>query len=118
MISITRKLPKPQWQPYFDTLSKHLRLTKVSVIVEGLDLGVQPEIDKVELLGVTYDRGDDIIEIDSSALRHRIEGPHDVYLMEDVDGALLSFKVTDYEGHEQIVQFDPVLKLPPPDMPS
>jgi uncharacterized protein DUF5335 len=110
---ITRKLPKKQWQPYFDTLSKHLRLTRVSVIVEGLDIGVQPEIDKVELRAVTYDRGDDAIEIDSEALCHRIAGPHDVYLLEDVDGALLSFKVTDYEGHEQIVQFDPVLKLPP-----
>jgi uncharacterized protein DUF5335 len=106
MTTITRKLAKHQWQAYFDNLSKHLHRNKVSVLVEGLDLGAQPEVEKVELCGVTYDYADDAIEITSDALTHRIAGPHDVYVQEDSSGALLAFKVTDDDGHEQIVQFE------------
>ena len=106
MTTITRKLPKEEWRQYFDGLSKRLHGETVSVLVEGLDLGVQPEAEKVPVHGVTYDHADDAIEIASDTLTHRIAGPHDVYVQEDPSGALLSFKVTDGDGHDQIVQFD------------
>lgn len=111
MTTITRRLPKNQWQSYFDTLSKHLQLKAVSVLVEGLDLGVQPEVERVAINGITYDHEDDAIEIATDALTHRIAGPRDVYVQEDSSGALLSLKVTDADGHEQIVQLDSVLAI-------
>jgi hypothetical protein len=111
MSSITRKLPKSEWQAYFDKLSKHLQRETVSVLVEGLDLGVQPEAERLTLYGITYDHADDAIEIATEALTHRISGPRDLYVQEDTSGALLSLKLTDAEGHEQIVQLDAALTV-------
>lgn len=106
METTTRELSKDQWGPYFNAFSHKLRNTNVSVLVEGLDLGVQPEAVKLPLQGITYDHQDNAVEIATEALRHRIPAPQSIFVQEDTAGQLLSFAIRDGERHEQIIEFD------------
>jgi hypothetical protein len=108
----TRKLGADEWGRYFDRLSKSLKVQTVSILVEGLDLGVQPETERVALTGIIYDRADDAIEIAMDGLAHRIFGPASVFVQEDAGGALVSLKVTDEDGREQIIELESALALP------
>jgi hypothetical protein len=111
-VATTRELPKGEWQAYFDGLSRHLKAMKVDILVEGLDLGVQVETERALLAGITYDRSDDALEIATDALVHSIPGPRAIYVQEDANRGLLSLKVSDRDGHDQIVGFAPAMALP------
>lgn len=103
----TRKLGKNEWQAYFDRLSRHAKLTSVSMLVQGDDLGVQHELERAELTGITYDHADDALEIATPDMVHRVLGPREVWVREDADGAMTSLKITDAQGREQIVELEP-----------
>jgi hypothetical protein len=105
----TRKLERREWAPYFNELSKRLALTSVSILVEGLDLGVQPEASHIELSGITYDHADDAVEVLAKGLAHRIPRPTEIYVQEDARGHLVSCRITDADGHEQILELEPSL---------
>lgn len=107
----TRQLQQSEWRPYFDRVSRKLGASKVDVLLLGLDLGVQSEAEKLSLLGITYDHHDDALDISAEGLEHRILGPESIFVQEDVNGRLVSCKVRDAEGHEQILQIEPALML-------
>jgi Family of unknown function (DUF5335) len=108
----TRKLPREQWRAYFDKLSKNMGTTKVSVLIEGLDIGVQEEADKLLLEGMTYDVADDAFELAMAGTIHRIIKPREIYVQESVSGKLVSCRLTDDDGHDQIFQLEPAGVLP------
>jgi hypothetical protein len=111
MTTRTRKLENDEWQGYFDRLSKRLTTQTVTILVEGLDLGVQHETDHAVLKGITYNGSDDAITIATNTVRHSIQHPRDLYVQENAGGELAAIKVSDAEGHEQIVQFESSLAL-------
>jgi hypothetical protein len=99
----TRKLERTQWKGYFDKVSRHLDDYTTSMLVTGLDLGAQPEIEGLPLVGLTYDPDADTLDVIVPGLDHRIDHPRSIWVQEDDRGRLLSFAVTDDQGHEQIV---------------
>ena len=107
----TRNIPQSEWKKYFNDVSKKLTASSVSVVVTGLDLGAQPEAEKLPLDGITYDDHDDAFEISAGALHHRISQPRAIFVQEDAGGALVACEVQDAEGHAQIVQLTPALAL-------
>jgi hypothetical protein len=107
----TRKLDRDEWRSYFDGVSKRLGATRVNLIVIGLELGAQTEAQRVPLEGLTYDDDDDALDILLEGFEHRIGAPRQIHVQEDASGRLVSFRVEDGEGHEQILQLDPSLVL-------
>jgi hypothetical protein len=111
MTTRTRKLENDEWQGYFDRLSKHLTAQTVTILIEGLDIGVQHETDHAVLKGINYDCSDDAITIATDTARHSIQNPRELYVQENVCGELTAIKMFDAEGHEQIVQLESSLAL-------
>ncbi|MDD9904303.1 MAG: DUF5335 domain-containing protein [Rhodospirillaceae bacterium] len=108
----TRKLERPQWQKYFDHVSKHLGASTVEIQVAGLDLGVQSAAEHLPLGGISYDPGDNTITVSSEDLEHRISAPREVYAQEE-GGQLRCLEIIDSDDHKQLVQLKGALALPP-----
>ena len=109
----TRKLPKTEWQTYFDRVSKGLEGKLAEIEVASLALGDQVEARWLPLLGIVYDPKSDIVEIALEGLDHMIPKPRDIAVQEGPTG-LASLEVTDEDGVMQIVKLRDPLLLPPP----
>jgi hypothetical protein len=107
-----RKLPKPEWERYFDRVSKALDGKLAEIEVASLALGDQVEARWLPIFGIVYDPKSDIVEITLEELDHMIPKPRDVAVDEQPLG-LASVKVTDADGVMQIVKLRNPLLLPP-----
>ncbi|MDH3694277.1 MAG: DUF5335 domain-containing protein [Gammaproteobacteria bacterium] len=109
----TEKLEKPQWQAYFDNVSKMIAGSRVQIDVTGLQVGDQVEAQQLPLTGLSYDSKDDCIEIITESLDHRIQKPVTIHVDYAVDG-LHSIEVIDAADLHQIVRFIQPVALPEP----
>src|SRR5262245_30242462 len=82
----TRKLPKTEWQAYFDRVSKALDGKLAEIEVVSLALGDQVEAKWLPLLGIVYDPKSDIVEIVLEGLDHMIPKPRDIAVEEGPGG--------------------------------
>ena len=108
-----RRLEKPQWRPFFDTMSKILEANVAEVEVASLDLGDRTQAEWLPLIGTTYDPRDDAVEIALDGLDHMIRKPREIFLDDGVAG-LTSLEIVDADGVRQIVKLNDQLILPAP----
>jgi hypothetical protein len=99
-------LQRSEWQRYFDTVSHHLDSHPSTMIVLDTELGAQPALEHVPLLGLGYDPSDDTIDVAAPGLEHRIVHPTQIWVQEDDDGALLSVEFVEAGGRTQILALD------------
>ena len=108
-----RRLEKPEWRPFFDTMSKILEAQVAEVEVASLDLGDQTQAEWLPLIGIAYVPRDDAVEIALDGLDHMISKPSDVYI-DNGAAALSSIEIVDADGVKQIVKLKDRLALPAP----
>ena len=108
-----RRLEKPEWRPFFDTMSKILEAKVAEVEVASLDLGDQTQAEWLPLLGISYDPRDDAVEIALDGHDHMIRKPREIY-MDDGAAGLTSLEIVDADGVRQIVKLKDQLMLPSP----
>jgi Family of unknown function (DUF5335) len=108
-----RKLEKPQWQSFLDSVSKLLEAKQAEIEVASLDLGDQVSAEWLPLLGITYDPKDDIVEVALDGLDHIIHRPSEIYVDSGAE-VLTSIEVVDGDGVKQIVKLKNQLMLPAP----
>ena len=108
-----RRLEKPEWRPFFDTMSRILEAKVAEVEVASLDLGDQTQAEWLPLIGITYDPRDDAVEIALDGLDHMIRKPREIYLDDGATG-LTSLEIVDADGVRQIVKLKDQLMLPAP----
>ncbi|MDO8654450.1 MAG: DUF5335 domain-containing protein [Undibacterium sp.] len=105
----TSKLEKTAWQSYFDHISKTIEGKLAEIEVNSLALGSQIQAEWVPLLGITYDKKNDLIEIILDGLDHMIHKPRDIFI-EQNGIALSSLEVVDEDDVKQIIKLrDPLL---------
>lgn len=109
----TKKLPRAEWQQYFDRVSKALEGKLAEIDVASLALGEQVEAKWLPLTGIVYDPKSDIVEMTFEELDHMISRPRDIAVQSETTG-LASIEVTDADGVMQIVKLRNPLLLPPP----
>jgi hypothetical protein len=107
----TRQLAKKEWSSYFDGLSAKLEATQMTLFCEGLTLGVQTAVERLPLLGITYDHADDAIDVSTEGLEHRIQHPAKVFVEEAADGRLVSCLIGDSDGQNHILELSSALEL-------
>jgi hypothetical protein len=108
----TEKLEKATWQKTFDQMSKSLLVGKqVEIEVIGLDIGDQIEQEWIQLLGISYDPKDDLIQILVEGLDHLIRKPREVWIDHGATG-LASMEVVDADDVRQIIRLREPLMLP------
>ncbi len=104
---------KQQWAPYLASLSRSLAGKQAFVEVSGLALGDQVEARWIPLLGVTYDRKDDIVVLDLGDLNHVIQHPAQIEA-NDEGGQVGSMEIVDQEGTKHIMRLrEPILLAKP-----
>lgn len=108
-----RALAKPEWQSYFDRISKGLAGRRAEIEVSGTGLGHQTEVKMAQLIGITYDPKNDLVEIALEGLDHLIQHPREIYVVDGVEG-LASMEIVDSERQKQIVKLSEPLMLSAP----
>jgi hypothetical protein len=109
------QIERSRWAPFFDDISKSLSGKQAEIEVASLDLGAQIEAEWAPLIGVTYDRKDDLIEIQLEGLDHLIRSPRDIFVDFGV-GGMIAMAIDDSDGNRQIVRLKDPLALPAPGM--
>lgn len=109
----TRKLEKREWKSYLDLVSKSLLGKAVEIEILSEEIGAQTEATLSQMFGVTYDPGDDIVEIATGRHDHIISDPARIRVEEE-GLALKTIEVTQNDGVRQIIKVSEPLLLPPP----
>jgi hypothetical protein len=108
-VMATVKLDKGTWQTYFDRMSKLVVGKQAEIEVASLKLGDQIEAEWVQLLGISYDPKNDLVEVLLEGLDHLIRNPRDIYTDQGPAG-LTSLEVIDTDDVRQIIRLrDPVM---------
>jgi hypothetical protein len=92
----TRKIEKGHWRRYFDAFTERFlggRPEYTTVEVMTPEMGVQIESRMKPMVGLTYDVGDDALEVAFPEFVHRIYHPKEIHVAEDEEGNLGGLKV-------------------------
>lgn len=109
----TERLDRSAWPGYFDAISKILPGQQAEIEVNSLRIGAQLEAEYTALLGIVYDRKNDLLEVVLEGLDHTIPHVREIFI--EHDGVRLkSVAVTDDDGVQQIIRLRDPLALPPP----
>ena len=111
-MSTLLNVPQSDWRSYFDRMSKQLLGKRAEIEVASLDLGDQIVAEWVPLLGITYDSGDDLLDVALDRSNHLIRHPKEI-VAEETPAGLASVAVIDQEGARQVVRLKEPLMLPP-----
>ena len=108
------EIDRSRWGPYLDLLTNSLIGKQAEIEVVSLDLGDQIEAEWTSLIGITYDRKDDLIEIALDQLDHMVRSPRQLFVDYAVGDIVAAIEIVDGEGNRQIVKFRDPLALPAP----
>ena len=102
------------WAPFLDAVTNSLIGKQAEIEVVSLDLGDQIEAEWTPLIGITYDRKDDLIEIALDELDHMVRSPRQLFVDYGIGGIVGGIEIIDGDGNRQIVKFKDRLALPAP----
>jgi hypothetical protein len=116
----TQTLPRDTWTTYFNTLSRDLGTTVVTIEAVGKDIGDQLAADHLVLTGISYDHKDDIVVIgvdapagDPEEYEHTVANPQTIMVATgDPDGPPVVIDIQDAEGRHHIVSLEVAPELP------
>src|SRR5687768_2566768 len=80
------QIDRTGWGPFLDAVTKSLIGKQAEIEVASLDLGDQIEAEWVPLIGITYDKKDDLIEVALEDLDHLIRSPRELFIDYAVGG--------------------------------
>jgi len=104
-----RTIPKPEWQSFFDSMADALTGKRVEIEAASLDVGDQIVAEWIPLIGISYDRHDDLVDVALGGLDHLIRHPSEIVVQEGPNG-LETITVATTDGARQILRLkDPVM---------
>jgi hypothetical protein len=101
----------PKWQSFFDSMADALTGKRVEIEAASLDLGDQIVAEWVPLVGTTYDRHDDLVDVALGRLDHLIRQPAEIFVQEGPRG-VESITVVTADGVKQILRLKDAVMLP------
>jgi hypothetical protein len=108
-MAATKKIPLEQAAAYFDAFTKRFLRdpTPESADIEVLnpDLGDQFEAEMARVVGVTYDRKENALEIElePEPTDHRVYHPKEIWVIEEPDGFVSSIEIIRPDDTREIV---------------
>lgn len=105
----TAEIDKAAWQQYLDGISRLVLARPADVEVASLAAGVQQQASWLPLVGVLYDRHNDLIAFTFDGLDHMIRQPRALYV-EQEGLRLRSLEVVSADGARHILRLrEPLL---------
>ena len=108
------QIDRSEWAPFLDAVTNSLIGKQAEIEVVSLSLGDQIEAEWAPLIGITYDRKNDLIEIALEELDHLIRSPRELFIDYAVGDVVTAIEIVDADGNRQIVSFKDPLALPAP----
>jgi hypothetical protein len=108
---MNQKIDKSEWRVTLDKASKSLSGQRAEVEIAALSLGNQIAAEWLPIIGITYDTGDDIVEVALEGLDHIISRPRELHL-QLAEGHVAAIEIIDGDGVRHIVKFKEPLLLP------
>ena len=105
-----KKLEEPEYETYFDTLSKAFENEQVEIEVLAVSIGAQKQTRWIPLIGISYDPPEKTISIISEAIDHHIKGPREVQIHE-TDAGIDSIQITGADGYEHLLKLKKPVSL-------
>jgi hypothetical protein len=106
-MSETRHIPREELSTYFDSFTKRFLQdgSPEAVDVELLEpvLGDQVAVSGARLLGVTYDKQANALEVSLESGNHRTYAPEAVWTIEESDGFVSAIEVVRNDGTREVV---------------
>jgi hypothetical protein len=106
-------IEKEDWASFLEWVTQGLSGRRAEIDVLALDIGAQVETRALPLLGLAYDRKDDLIEVALDGLDHLIRNPRELSVHEE-ENELVSIRVVDADDVTQIIKLTGPLNLPVP----
>ena len=79
-------VPKSEWSPFFNRLSRALLGKWAEIEVASLDLGDQVIAEWIPMIGITYEEGNDLLDVSLDRMNHLILHPREVLAEEGSTG--------------------------------
>jgi hypothetical protein len=105
---MTTRILLEQVTQYFDAFSKRFLMDESPEAVDAEV--VEPDwgddhyiLHGARLMGITYDRHDDALEIALDSGDHRIYEPREIWTLEEPDGFLSAIQVVASDGSRQVI---------------
>jgi hypothetical protein len=108
-----RRLQRDDWSGFCIHVTRGFLGKRVDIEVASLQIGVQPEVRHLPLIGISYDPKSDVLGLLLGELEHLIRAPREFYVDEEPLG-ITSLQIIDAEGMRQIVTLRDPLMLPGP----
>jgi hypothetical protein len=108
------QIDRTEWAPFLDAVTNTLIGKQAEIEVVSLNLGDQIEAEWAPLIGITYDRKNDLIEIALEEMDHLIRSPRELFIDYAVGEVVAAIEIVDNDGNRQIVRFKDPLALPTP----
>lgn len=102
------RLDRTQWGSFFDHATQILAGKHTEIEIVHPALGHQVEVNRLPLLGMSYDASNDTIGILLEGIEHIINHPLIIYI-DHAPGLAVSLQIIDTSGVQQII----VLRDPP-----
>jgi uncharacterized protein DUF5335 len=110
-MSTVRAIPKPTWQSFFDSIADALTGRRVEIEAAALDIGDQIVAEWLPLVGISYDRHDDLVDVALGGLDHLIRHPSEIVVQEGPRG-VETITVATEDGTKQILRLKDPMMLP------
>lgn len=107
------ELKKESWSAYFEKLTRALQGKQALVEVGGLPMGNPVAVQWIALLGITYDRKDDLLDLDLGEIEHIIHHPVAIHV-EATATDVRGIEVVDADRTKHVVRLREPLMLPHP----
>ena len=112
-----RRLGRDDWDGFCILATRGYFGRQVSIEVVSLEIGLQPEVRRSPLIGMSYDPKSDVLQLLLGDISHLVHGPRELYVDEELLGAVC-LEVIDAEGIRQILTLREPPMLPSAALPG
>ena len=106
-MAVTTRIKDDQLAGYFEQFTKRFLLDDApemaTVEVLSPEWGEQHESDSERLMGITYERRTNSLELELESGDHRVYSPREVWVLEDKDGFVSGIEVVRQDGEKEVV---------------
>ena len=112
-----RRLERDDWDGFCMLATRGYFGRQISIEVVSLEIGAQPEVQRLPLSGMSYDPKSDILQVLLGEVSHLVHGPRELYVDDEWIGAVW-VEVVDAEGIRQILTLREPAMLPSAAIPG
>jgi len=99
-----KKLEEPEYEAYFDTLSKGLKNQVAEIETMAVGIMDKEQTDYIPFYGISYDPSEKTISIICEYIDHRIKKPREVWVKNNETG-IAAIEITGGDGYTHLLKF-------------